>query len=146
LPTLSASLLLSALTWLWTENPVWRQLRIFCIRGSPMSFFRSSREKTSRVKILSSRPVAVCRITWMRIIAFITDYAVVDRIINHLKLTFVAERPPPPHLVWQEFLMDSEAPADYFEVTIGNKLLLSHSWYPEFHNTIKILVYKMHCF
>jgi len=49
----------------------------------------------------------------MRIIAFITDYAVVDRIINHLKLTFVAERPP-PHLVWQEFLMDSEAPADYF--------------------------------
>ena len=30
----------------------------------------------------------------MRIIAFLTDYAVVDRIINHLKLTFVAERPP----------------------------------------------------
>jgi hypothetical protein len=27
----------------------------------------------------------------MCIIAFITDYAVVDRIINHLKLTFVAE-------------------------------------------------------
>ncbi|MBN1273070.1 MAG: acid--CoA ligase [Candidatus Aminicenantes bacterium] len=35
----------------------------------------------------------------MRIISFITDYAVVDRIINHLKLTFVAERPPPPHMV-----------------------------------------------
>jgi hypothetical protein len=50
----------------------------------------------------------------MRIIAFITDYAVVDRIIAHLKLTFVAERPPPPHLVWQEFFLDSEAPADYF--------------------------------
>ena len=50
----------------------------------------------------------------MRIIAFITDYAAVDRIIDHLKLTFAAERPPPPHLVWQEFLMDSEAPADYF--------------------------------
>jgi hypothetical protein len=31
----------------------------------------------------------------MRIIAFLTDYAVVDRIINHLKLTFVAERPSP---------------------------------------------------
>ncbi|MDH7514128.1 MAG: hypothetical protein QHH14_14375 [Clostridiales bacterium] len=29
----------------------------------------------------------------MKIIAFLTDYAVVDRIINHLKLTFVAERP-----------------------------------------------------
>jgi hypothetical protein len=34
----------------------------------------------------------------MRIIAFITDYAVVDRIINNLNLTFVAERPPPPHV------------------------------------------------
>jgi hypothetical protein len=50
----------------------------------------------------------------MRIIAFLTDYAVVDRIIAHLKLTFVAERPPPPHLASQEFLMDSEASADYF--------------------------------
>ena len=28
----------------------------------------------------------------MRIISFLTDYAVVGRIINHLKLTFVAER------------------------------------------------------
>ncbi|MEA2005246.1 MAG: transposase [Acidobacteriota bacterium] len=50
----------------------------------------------------------------MRIISFITDYAVVDRIINHLKLTFVAERPPPPRPVSQQFLMDSEASADYF--------------------------------
>jgi len=50
----------------------------------------------------------------MRIISFITDYAVVDRIINHLKLTFVAERPPPPHLASQEFLMDPEASTDYF--------------------------------
>ena len=50
----------------------------------------------------------------MRIIAFLTDYAVVDRIIHHLKLTFVAERPPPPHLVYQEFLMDSETGAEYF--------------------------------
>ncbi len=50
----------------------------------------------------------------MCIIAFLTDCAVVDKIINHLKLTFVAERPPPPHVVYQEFLMDSEAPADYF--------------------------------
>jgi len=50
----------------------------------------------------------------MKVIAFIMDYAVVDRIINHLKLTFVAERPPPPHLVSQEFFLDSEAPAGYF--------------------------------
>jgi hypothetical protein len=50
----------------------------------------------------------------MRIIAFITDYAVVDRIIHHLKLTFVAERPPPPHVASQQFFLDSEACADYF--------------------------------
>jgi hypothetical protein len=34
----------------------------------------------------------------MRIIAFLTDCAVVDRIINHLKLTFQAERTPPPQV------------------------------------------------
>jgi len=50
----------------------------------------------------------------MKVIAFLTDYAVVDRIINHLKLTFVAERPPPPHLVYQEFLMAAETPAECF--------------------------------
>ncbi len=32
----------------------------------------------------------------MKVISFLTDVSVVDRIINHLKLTFVAERPPPP--------------------------------------------------
>jgi len=50
----------------------------------------------------------------MCIIAFLTDYAVVDRIIAHLKLTFVAERPPPPHVGYQEILVAVEAPADYF--------------------------------
>jgi hypothetical protein len=33
----------------------------------------------------------------MRIIAFIEDYAVIDKIIRYLKLTFATERPPPPH-------------------------------------------------
>jgi len=50
----------------------------------------------------------------MKIISFLTDYAVVDRIIDHLKLTFVAERPPPPHIAYQEVLMAAEAPAEYF--------------------------------
>jgi len=45
--------------------------------------------------------------------AFITDYAVVDRIIDHLKLTFVAERPPPTHLAYQEVLMAVEASTEY---------------------------------
>ncbi|MGB2765189.1 MAG: acid--CoA ligase [Candidatus Aminicenantaceae bacterium] len=50
----------------------------------------------------------------MRTIAFLTDYAVVDRIIAHLKLSFVAERPPPPHVASQELLMAAETGAKYF--------------------------------
>ena len=50
----------------------------------------------------------------MCIIAFLSDYAMVDRIINHLKLIFVAERPPPPRMVYQELLMAAESPAKYF--------------------------------
>jgi len=49
----------------------------------------------------------------MKVIAFLTDYAVVDRIINHLNLTFVAERPPPPQFAYQEVLIAAEAPAEY---------------------------------
>jgi len=50
----------------------------------------------------------------MKIIAFLTDYAVVDRIINHLKLTFVAERPPPPQIVHQQVLVAAETSTEYF--------------------------------
>jgi hypothetical protein len=49
----------------------------------------------------------------MKVISFLTDYAVVDRIIDHLKLTFVAERPPPPHIASQEVLMATEPSAGY---------------------------------
>jgi hypothetical protein len=35
------------------------------------------------------------------------------RIIDHLKLTFVAERPPPPHLAYQEFLVAAETSGEY---------------------------------
>ena len=50
----------------------------------------------------------------MKVIAFLTDYSVVDKIINHLKLTFVTERPPPPRVVYQEVLMAAETSAEYF--------------------------------
>lgn len=50
----------------------------------------------------------------MKVIAFITDFPVVDRIINHLKLTFVADRPPPPQVAFQEPLMAAEASTEYF--------------------------------
>ncbi len=50
----------------------------------------------------------------MKVIAFLTDHVVVDRIIDHLKLAFVAERPPPPRIAYQEVLAAAEASAEYF--------------------------------
>lgn len=50
----------------------------------------------------------------MCVIAFLTDYAVVDRIIAHLKLTFFAEKPPPPHIAHPEVLMATETATEYF--------------------------------
>lgn len=50
----------------------------------------------------------------MSIIAFIEDHKAIDKIIDHLKLTFVAERPPPPHIVQQELLMATEESGEYF--------------------------------
>jgi hypothetical protein len=50
----------------------------------------------------------------MKVVAFITEYAVVDRIIDHLKLTFVAEKPPPSHVIEQVALMVAEEPVEYF--------------------------------
>jgi len=41
----------------------------------------------------------------MRIISFIEEPKAIDRIIGHLKLTFEAERPPPPQIVQQESLI-----------------------------------------
>jgi hypothetical protein len=41
----------------------------------------------------------------MKVISFITDFQVVDRIIDHLKLTFVPEKPPPSHVFEQVALM-----------------------------------------
>ena len=50
----------------------------------------------------------------MRVIAFITEFSVVDRIINHLKLTFVAEKPPPSRALTEVALMAAEERAEYF--------------------------------
>jgi len=41
----------------------------------------------------------------MKVVAFLTEYAVVDRIIRHLTLTFAAEKPPPAHIFEQVALM-----------------------------------------
>jgi len=45
----------------------------------------------------------------MKVIALLTDYPVVDRIINHLRLTSVASKRLPAPIVYQEVLMAAEA-------------------------------------
>jgi hypothetical protein len=50
----------------------------------------------------------------MKIIAFITEFGAVDRIIDHLKLTFVTANPPPCHVFEQVALTATEEDADYF--------------------------------
>jgi hypothetical protein len=49
----------------------------------------------------------------MKIIAFITDFPVVDRIINHLKLTFEADRLFPPRIASQKLLIAAETDGKY---------------------------------
>jgi hypothetical protein len=49
----------------------------------------------------------------MKVVAFITDFAVVDKIIDHLKLSFIADRPPPSHIAYHEVLMAAEASTEY---------------------------------
>ncbi|MFQ6109598.1 MAG: acid--CoA ligase [Candidatus Aminicenantales bacterium] len=44
----------------------------------------------------------------MNIISIIEDHKVIDRIIAHLKFSFMAERPPPPQIVQQELLIAAE--------------------------------------
>ncbi len=47
----------------------------------------------------------------MKVVAFLTEYAVVDRIIRHLELTFVAEKPPPACVFEQTALMAARSSA-----------------------------------
>ena len=49
----------------------------------------------------------------MKIISFIEDHKVIDRIIAHLKLTFKAERPP-PQVAQPELLIAEEEWGEYF--------------------------------
>ncbi len=49
----------------------------------------------------------------MRVVAFLTEHAVVDRIIRHLELTFLAEKPPPAYALEQVALMADEESVEY---------------------------------
>jgi hypothetical protein len=50
----------------------------------------------------------------MKVVTFITEVAVVDRTIDHLKLTFVAAKPPPSHVFEQVALAAAEESGEYF--------------------------------
>jgi len=50
----------------------------------------------------------------MKVISFLTEYAVVDRIIGYLQLTFVADKPPPSKAAFQEYLTAAETSVEYF--------------------------------
>ena len=50
----------------------------------------------------------------MKVVAFITEYAVVDRIIDHLNLRFVAAEPPPSHVFEQVAFAAAEESGEYF--------------------------------
>jgi len=53
----------------------------------------------------------------MKVVALLTEYAVVDRIIRHLELTFVAEKPPPPHVFEQVALMAAASACTHGDVS-----------------------------
>jgi hypothetical protein len=50
----------------------------------------------------------------LAVVAFLTEHAVVDRIIDHLKLTFIAEKPPPPAGAFRDLDMVADPPVEYF--------------------------------
>jgi hypothetical protein len=49
-----------------------------------------------------------------KVIAFITDYPAVDRIIRYLQLFFQPGRPPSPQIAQPEHLMAAEGKDEYF--------------------------------
>ena len=50
----------------------------------------------------------------MKVVAFITDYQAVDRIIDYLKLRFIAEKPLPARVFTEVALMAAEESVNYF--------------------------------
>jgi hypothetical protein len=49
----------------------------------------------------------------LKVIAFLTEYAVVHRIVEHLKLSFIAEKPPPIRVFEPVALLAAEGSGDY---------------------------------
>ena len=50
----------------------------------------------------------------MKVIVFLSDFSVVDRIIDCLKLSFIADKRLPPRAGFQEVLMAAQTSGEYF--------------------------------
>jgi hypothetical protein len=57
----------------------------------------------------------------MKGIGFIKEYVVVDRIIDHLKLRFVADKPPPSHVFEQVALTTAGETGALASLARGNR-------------------------
>ena len=81
-------------------------------RTAPMNPYT---DRTSPLrKVYEVDPMTCPRCGGAMRVAFLTEPAVVDRIIEHLKLTFVAAKPPPSHVFTAVALMAAEESRDYF--------------------------------
>ena len=64
-------------------------------------------------KVLRGRPARLPECGGTKVVAFITDYEAVGRIIGHLKPTFIAEKPP-AHIFTEVAPMAAEGSSEYF--------------------------------
>jgi hypothetical protein len=62
----------------------------------------------------------------MKIVAFLTEHAVVDGIIEHLKLRFIAEKPPPSRIPEQVALLFLTSSNPRFMLTCGDEMGKRH--------------------
>lgn len=49
----------------------------------------------------------------MKVGAFLTNFSVVDRIVNHLKLVVAASKLSPPRVAYQELQVAAEASTEF---------------------------------
>ena len=99
----------------------------------PLSLVSIEKNEGTTVVVFEVNPLTCpkCQ-TEMRIIAFLTDYAVVDKIINCLKLTFVPDKPPLPQAAFQELFSAAEENGKYFmKASLADVCLFKGRVYPK---------------
>ncbi|HUU38462.1 MAG TPA: hypothetical protein VMW46_09725 [Candidatus Desulfaltia sp.] len=82
-------------------------------QASPYGKNRGSR-RIRRGCLSGYQDFLIGQVRWRRSLRDKGQLDVVDRIIDHIKLTFVADKPPPSPVFEQVALMAAEEPAEYF--------------------------------